>query len=144
MGEQATTKTTNKVHFASAEWVDLARAALEELAAEHGDEGAKLSVCEIFTGAPAHVAESGTAAWYFVMDGKRVTVALGEMPDADVVIRADYETSLPGARAVYTPEYLAKMPSMPPPKIPPEIKGDTSAFPSWLVELHNRMAVVTA
>lgn len=140
MSEQA---TTNKVHFASAAWVDLARTVLEELAAEHGEEGVRLSVCEIFTDAPAHVAESGTAAWHFAMDGKRVTVAQGEMAEADVVIRADYETSLPGARAVYTPEYLAKMPSMPPPKIPPEIKGDTSAFPRWLVELHNRMAVAT-
>ena len=54
--------------------------------------------------------------------------------------------ALPGARAVYTPEYLAERAANPPPppEPPPEIKGDTSTFPAWLVELHNKMAVITA
>ena len=140
MSEQATAK----VDFASAAWVDMARAVLEELVAEHAEDDTKLSVCEAFTDAPARVAASGTAAWHFAIDGKSVTVGQGELGEADVIIRADYETSLPGARAVYTPEFLAQRESMPPPEIPPEVKGDTSAFPSWLVELHNRLAVVTA
>ena len=55
-----------------------------------------------------------------------------------------YETALPGARTVYTPEFLAQRESMPPPEIPPEIEGDTSTFPPWLVELHNKMALITA
>ena len=134
----------DKVDFASAAWVDKARVVLEELVAEHADEDTKLSVCEAFTNAPTSVAESGTAAWYFYIVGKSVKVGCGEVDDADVTIRADYETSLPGARTVYTPEFLAQMESMPAPEITPEIKGDTSAFPPWLVELHNRLAIVTA
>ena len=139
MREQA-----NKVDFAGAAWVDAARAVLEELVAEHGEEGARLSVCEAFTDAPARVAASGTAAWHFTIDGKSVLVGQGELEDADIVIRADYETALPGARTVYTPEFLAQRESMPPAETPPGVKGDLGALPPWLVELHNRLAVVTA
>lgn len=137
-------QTTTKVDFASAAWVDMARAVLEELVAEHAEDDTRLSICEAFTDAPSRVAASGTAAWHFTIDGKSVTVGQGELDEADIVIRADYQTSLPGARTVYTPEFLAQRESMPPPEIPPEIKGDTSALPPWLVELHNRLAVVTA
>ena len=143
MSEQA---ATDKVHFASAAWVDAARVVLEDLVAEHCDDDTKLSVCEAFTDAPPHVAASGTAAWYFYIEGKSVTVGVGEVDDTDVTIRADYVMALPGARAVYTPEYLAERAANPPPppEPPPEIKGDTSTFPAWLVELHNKMAVITA
>lgn len=144
MSEQVPADQTGKVDFASAAWVDAARAVLEELVAKHAEEDAKLSVCEVFTDAPRHVAASGTAAWHFAIDGKRVTVSLGELDDADIVIRVDYEIALPGARTIYTPEFLAQRESMPPPEIPPEIKGDISTLPPWLVELHNRLAVVTA
>ena len=146
MSEQAETEqaTAEKVDFASAAWVNAARAVLEELVANHAEEDAKLSVCEVFTGAPPRVAASGTAAWHFAIDGKRVTVGQGELADADIVIRADYDAALPGARTVYTPEFLAQRESMPPAEIPPDIKGDLSALPPWLVELHNRLAVVTA
>ena len=137
-------QTTTKVDFASAAWVDMARTVLEELVAEHADDDTRFSVCEAFTDAPSRVAASGTAAWHFTINGKNVTVGQGELDEADIVIRADYQTSLPGARTVYTPEFLAQRESMPPPEIPPEIKGDTSALPPWLVELHNRLAVVTA
>lgn len=141
MSEQA---APDKVHFASAAWVDVARTVLEDLVAEHCDDDTRLSVCEVFTDAPAAAATSGTAAWYFYIVGKNVEVGCGEVDDSDVKIRADYATALPGARAVYTPEYLAEMQSRPPPEPPPEITGDTSSFPPWLVELHNRLAVITA
>ena len=107
------------------------------------DAATRFSACEVFTDAPAHVAASGTAAWHFYVDGKSVSIGLGEVDGADVTIRADYGTALPGARAVYTPEHLEKMASMPPPDPPPDVKGDTSIFPPWLVELHNRMAAIT-
>jgi hypothetical protein len=139
MGEPA-----DKVEFASAAWVDAARVVLQDLVAEHCDGDAKLSVCEVFSGAPASVAASGTAAWHFYIDGKSVLVGCGEVDDADVTIRADYAAALPGARLIYTPEVLAQMQSQPPPDPPPQIEGDPSTFPAWLVELHNKMAVITA
>ena len=133
-----------KVEFASEAWVDAARAVLEDLVAAHCDADSRLSVCEIFTDAPASVAASGTAAWHFAIVGKSVKVGCGEVHDADVTIRADYATALPGARLVYTPEIVAELQSRPPPEPPPQIQGDTSQFPPWLVELHNAMAVITA
>ena len=133
---------TEKVDFAGEAWVDVVRGVLAELVAEHADADTRFSACEIFTDAPAHVAASGTAAWHFYVDGKSVKIGIGEVDDADVTIRADYEAALPGARTVYTPEYVAKMAANPPPK-PPEVEGDTSVFPPWLVELHNRLAPIT-
>ena len=141
MAEQA---ATVKVDFAGAAWVDAARGVLEDLVAEHCDDDTKLSVCEVFTDVPTRVAPSGTAAWYFYIVGRSVTVGVGEVDDTDVKIRADYVTALPGARTVYTPEIVAEMSSRPPPEPPPDIQGDTSIFPAWLVELHNKMAVITA
>ncbi|MCY3814390.1 MAG: hypothetical protein OXH15_21640 [Gammaproteobacteria bacterium] len=137
MSEQA---ETAKVDFAGAAWVDAARGVLEELVAEHCDDDTRLSVCEVFTDVPAKVAPSGTAAWYFFINGRSVTVGTGEVDDTDVKIRADYETALPGARTVYTPEIVAELSSRP----PPDVQGDTSIFPAWLVELHNKMALITA
>ena len=141
MSEQA---AAAKVDFAGAAWVDAAREVLEDLVAEHCDEDTRLSVCEVFTNVPTRVAPSGTAAWYFYIRGKSVTVGVGEVDDTYVKIRADYAAALPGARTVYTPEIVAEISARPPPEPPPDIQGDTSIFPAWLVELHNKMAVVTA
>ena len=138
--------TTAKVEFASAAWVDAARAVLEDLVATHGDENLKCSVCEVFSNAPAHVAPSGTAAWHFYLDGKSVTVGVGERDDVDLRLGGDYEAALPGARTVYTPEYLAEREKQEPdPDAPaPDIQGDMSILPPWIVELHNRLAPITA
>ena len=134
-----------KVDFASAPWVDQARAVLDELVATHGEPGFAFSVCEIFTDAPTHVAESGTAAWHFYIDGKTARVGVGEVGDTDVTIRADYETTLPAARLVYTPEILAERASQPPDEnAARNVEGDMTRLPPYLVELHNRLAVITA
>ena len=93
MGDEA---STAKVDFAGAAWVDAARTVLEGLVAEHCDDDAKLSVCEVFTDVPTRVAPSGTAAWYFYIVGKSVTVGVGEVDDTDVKIRADYGNGAAG------------------------------------------------
>ncbi len=137
--------TTAKVDFASAAWVDAARTVLEDLVAAHPDENLKCSVCEVFTNAPAHVAPSGTAAWHFYIDGASVTVDSGERDDVDLRLGGDYEDALPGARTVYTPEYLAERAKQEPdPEVQANIQGDMSILPPWIVELHNRLAPITA
>jgi len=138
--------TTAKVDFASAAWVDAAREVLEDLVATHSQPGLKFSVCEVFTDSPAHVAPSGTAAWYLFVDGKSVTVGMGERDDVDLRMGGDYQSALPGARTVYTPEYLAEREKQEPdPDAPqPNIQGDPSILPPWIVELHNRLAPITA
>ncbi|MEM7017974.1 MAG: hypothetical protein AAF512_11640 [Pseudomonadota bacterium] len=133
-----------KVDFASAAWVDEARKELENLVSNHGEDGKNFSVCEIFTDAPKHVAESGTAAWYFYITGKTVKVGAGEINDADVTIRADYTETLPTARLVYTPEILAERAAQPPDENSSNVEGDMSQAPPYLVELHNQLAVMTA
>ena len=58
----------------------------------------------------------------------------------------DYQSALPGARTVYTPEYLASARSRnrTPTRRSPNIQGDPSILPPWIVELHNRLAPITA
>lgn len=133
-----------KLAFASRAWVDAARAILEDLVSRHGEPGRCFSVCERFTGAPSDVAHSGIAAWHFRIDGQSVIVGEGEVGDADVVITADYNATLPNARLVYTPEVLAQRAAERAHGARPGVVGDMSKAPAYLVDLHNRLAVVTA
>lgn len=137
----------SKVVFASPTWVDVARGVLEDLVARHGTEGEQLAVCESFADAPAEIAgPDGSATWHFSIDGKRVTVGTGPLERADITIRATWELTLPNARLVYTPELLAEWAKNPParPEDPKAgIDGNMADLPPWLIELHNRMAVLT-
>ena len=147
MGEDVAapaTGVTEKFAFASPEWVDIARSVLEELVAEHGEPGKSYSVCEVFTNAPPGLAgaDATTAAWHFRIVDKTVTVGEGEISDADMNVRIDYESVLPVARLVYTPEILARA-ERNPPQFEGESTGDRSNMPSYIVKLHNRLAVVT-
>ena len=141
------TEMQRKAPFASPTWVDMAREVLEELVARHGQGGETYSVCEAFAEAPAEIADAGGfASWHFYVDGASVRVGIGRIDDADVQIQASWALSLPGARLVYTPEVLAEWEKNPPqrPDDPHEkVEGDMAALPAYLLELHNRMAVVT-
>jgi hypothetical protein len=141
------TDNQEKVPFASPAWVDIARGVLEDLVSEHGEDGVSYSVCEAFLEAPAEIADAdGVAAWNLRVEGKSVRVAVGRAADVDIQIQATWETSLPGARLVYTPEIIAeRQKNPPPPSQDPNAKleGDMGSLPSYLAELHNRLAVVT-
>ncbi|MEM7018649.1 MAG: hypothetical protein AAF512_15075 [Pseudomonadota bacterium] len=141
------TDNQTKAPFASPAWVDIAREVLEELVAQHGEDGQTLSICEAFVEAPAEIADAdGCAAWHFYIDGKNVRVGTGRIAEADIQIQATWETSLPGARLVYTPELLAEWEKNPPERpVDPnqKVEGDMTNLPTYLMELHNRMAVVT-
>ncbi len=136
-----------KVKFASPDWVEIARSVLEDLVREHGQEGRSFSVCEVFADAPAEIAdEDGYAAWNFYIDGKSVSVSCGRVIDTDVQLQATWELVLPVARLVYTPELLADRAKNPPerPTDPNASQtGDMTKMPPYLLELHNRMALVT-
>jgi hypothetical protein len=141
------TEDQTKVPFASPAWVDIAREVLEELAAEHGVEGETCSACEAFADAPPEFAgPDGYAAWHFYIDGKDVRVGTGRDDDCDIQIQATWELSLPGARLVYTPELRAEWEKNPPkPTEDPnrKVEGDMTGLPSYIGELHNRLAVLT-
>ncbi len=131
---------TKKLPFASPEWVDLARTVLEELVAKHGEAGKSFSVCEAFTDAPPGMAgpDPTTAVWHFSIVDKTVTVGEGELSDADMNVSVPYAQALPAARFVYTPEMVASAL-----RNQPQAAGDGPTLPSYLAELHNRLAVVT-
>ena len=142
MGKDVAADVTEKVAFASPAWVDIARTVLEELVAEHGEAGKSYSVCEVFTDAPADVAGADAmAAWHFRIVDKTVTVGQGEI-DSDMNVRVDYQSILPLARLVYTPEMLSQMEGNPP-QLDGAAGGDRANMPSYLIDLHNRLAVVT-
>ena len=104
-------------------------------------------MCEVFTNAPTRVASNGTAAWYFYIEGKSVRIGIGEQPGTDIRIQADYESSLPNVRLVYTPEILEEMRANAKKRSPDtssSVAGDISKAPPYLVELHNQMAPLTA
>lgn len=137
-------QSADKVNFASSAWIDVARQQLEEIVAERGEPGTRFSLCEVFTDAPTSITATGTAAWHFYVDGKTVRVSAGEVDDADVKIRTDYQGVLPRARQYYTPEILAERATQPPGAGFDSVEGDMSLVPDYLVELHNRLAVITA
>ena len=131
----------NKVTFGSHEWVNSARLILEDLVEAHGEQGTEFSVCEVFTDAPIGLAgpEETISSWHFRITGKSVEVGEGEIEDADVSVRVDYQEVLPKARLVYTPEILEEAR-----KDSPISEQDRSKMPAWLIELHNSLAVITA
>ena len=135
------TETTKKLAFASSEWVDLARTVLEELVAEHGETGKSFSVCEAFTDAPEGLAgpDAATAVWHFRIVDNTVAVGEGEIDGADLSVRVAYAQALPMARMVYTPEMVEQA------RAARALAGDESqpTPPAYLLELHNRLAVVT-
>ena len=134
---------SEKVVFASPAWVDVARKVLEELVAEHGEDGKSFSACEVFTDAPPEIAGAdGSAAWHFRIVDKTVSVGRGAIEEADMNVSADYKSVLPMVRLVYTPELVAQM-QRSRPQAPAESSRGQATPPSWLVELHNRLAVVT-
>ena len=139
----AAADVTEKVVFGSPEWVKIARTVLEELVAEHGEIGRSFSACEVFTDSPPGMAgpDETTAAWHFRIVGKTVTVGEGEIEGADLDVRVAYEAALPMARFVYTPELIERMRAAP--QAEGDSAGDRPDMPTYLVELHNRMAVVT-
>jgi hypothetical protein len=120
---------------------------LEDLVSQHGVEGGTCSACEAFFDAPAAISNAdGVAAWHFYIDGKSVRAAVGRDPDCDIQIQATWELSLPGARLVYTPELRAEWEKNPP-QLPDDpnrkVEGNMASLPSYLGELHNRLAVLT-
>ena len=84
----------------------------------------------------------GAAAWHFRIVDKTVSVGRGAIEEADMNVSADYKSVLPMVRLVYTPEMVAQM-QRGRPQAPAESSGGQVTPPSWLVELHNRLAVVT-
>ena len=93
-----------KLPFCSQTWVDHARSYLEEASANADLEGIRVSFNEVFTDAPSDLDpdSDGRVGWYLrVQDGK-LEVDRGILEFADLRITADYVTTLPLARLVFS------------------------------------------
>ena len=84
------------VVLASPEWYELACRILAEVARECGEDGFRLSVCEVFIDAPKEFAdEDGTVSWCFYIDGKDVRCEKGNSKDVDLYMQAPHSRSGP-------------------------------------------------
>ncbi len=146
-----------KFEFASEPWLRLAGQILELATARAGAAiaGERLCVAEVFTDPPAHIADPGTrqVAWSFRIDDGRATTRRGAAADADYAVRADYQATLPGARAILgvTPEAIAARNAARREAIASgriqatgSLDNVSPAMRQVLLELHNRLAEATA
>ena len=139
---------TEKVEFASPEWLETLRAMMQRYTDMVGPD-LTLSICEVFTGVPAKLDKNGTGviAWHcFIKDGK-VSFHDGEIPTADLKTVADYAFILPFAKMKIEPETAAdysrqqedgakagKLVS----------SGDRTKVPQAFYGMHNELADMTA
>ena len=131
-----------KVALASPAWLDLARGTLSELVQREGTAGVTTSMCEVFVAAPdgsVGMCEPGRAAWHFRIDGTTCHVDTGETDDVDLKVVFDYQSAVPFARAVITPD----ADEVTGPTVL-DLQGDPTRMPRYLTDLHNALAEHTA
>ena len=94
---------SEKLEFASAEWVDAMRRIVEEQLRETDLSGIAFSFSEEFTDPPEHLREPGAKSigWYLRIAEGKVEVGRGVLESADSRVIADYQTTLPLARMVF-------------------------------------------
>jgi hypothetical protein len=91
----------DRAEFVSEKWVGLARGYLQRRvdAADDRIDGARFSLCEVIENAPGGFKRpGGVAAWHARLEGRQLTVGLGEIEGADLTARGDYHAVLQAAR----------------------------------------------
>jgi len=138
----------SKVEFASPEWFAALRTMFEAYAAG-APAGLDFSVCEVFTGVPAHLDKdgSGVIAWHCRITPGRFDFAYGVSDAVDMKTVTDYQFILPFARmklgAETAEDYQKQMQGgLESGKI--QRTGDGSKAPPELYAIHNDLAEITA
>ena len=138
----------DKVEFASPQWFAALRTKFEAYAAT-APAGMDFSVCEVFTGVPAHLDKDGggVIAWHCRITPGRFDFAYGASDDVDMKTVTDYQFILPFARmklgAETAEEYQKQMQGgLETGKI--QRSGDGSKAPAELYAIHNDLADITA
>lgn len=148
---------SEKFEFLSESWLDQATEIWASVINEAGNAiaGERLSICEVFLDPPAHLRQNGLdqVGWSLFVDDGQVSVLRAPVETADYMVRTDYQTTLPRARLILGAsaeeiETRAKLrrEAVAAGKI--EQKGSLDhinpALRLALVELHNRLARITA
>lgn len=137
-----------KIEFAGPEW----HATLQELLKKYiklAGPGVELSICEVFTGVPAHLDRDGTGviAWHCRIRNGELEFADGEIDDADIKTVTDYDFILPFARMQLEPGNMAKYQQMQEEGVRTGKvvhQGDRSKVPPAFYGMHNELAEITA
>lgn len=138
---------SDKLEFASEAWFAALQALLPMYAA--AAPGLELSLCEVFTGAPAHLDADGDGviAWHCRISGGKVDFRHGEAADCDYKTIIDYATVLPMARFVVTDDTRAEYQALSAAAAAAgklASAGDPSRIPAAFYGMHNELAVRTA
>ncbi|MGH6986650.1 MAG: hypothetical protein ACRED9_07415 [Caulobacteraceae bacterium] len=135
------------LEFASAAWLEALSELLPIYASQAGPD-LELTICEVFTGVPAHLDRNGNGviAWHCRIAGGVVHFEETERNDCDFKTVVDYQTVLPIARWIVTdenrPEYEALVArAAASGKAKPS--GDTSRIPPSFMGMHNDLAART-
>ena len=137
-----------KVEFASPGWMKALHAALQDCASR-ADPATRLSLCEVFTGVPAHLDRHGTGvlAWHCrVYDGV-AHFEESEVDDTDSKVVADYQFLLPLTRWRLDPATSKDLEVYLADGVARGLftrTGDTSHFPPAFAGLHDTMVELTA
>lgn len=93
-----------RFEFCSQAWVDYARKYIEEASADTDLEGISVSFNEVFSDAPPGLDpdEEGRIGWFLRVRDGRLEVDRGILEQADLRITADYATTLPLARIIFS------------------------------------------
>jgi hypothetical protein len=94
---------SERVEFASPDWLAAARAFIEPRVAAHAAQlrGLRFGVCEVYTDPPPHLGFGGDAAFHFRIDDGELVIGVGEIDDVDMKVRADYTKAGPAVTAVW-------------------------------------------
>jgi hypothetical protein len=143
---------TEKVEFASREWVIALRRIIEESVTDDDLAGVEFSMSEEFTDPPARLVREGSSSigWQLrVRDGKAEVID-GPASDVDIHIVADYAFIVPEARRIVgdqSPEdraaHMATLLSSGKFRIEGSGLGNAPAFLER-INLHDKLAVITA
>jgi hypothetical protein len=143
---------TDKLEFASAEWLGVAEEILQKAVVGLDLGGKSFIISEEFTDPPPHLLREGntTIAWHFTVSDDGVVVGEGAVEEADMRTRVDYQAVLPVARLVYGTgeEAMAEAIRLrEAAQSTGERVGDEGALPPELLQrlfgVHNELAVRT-
>jgi hypothetical protein len=144
----------SKAEFCGDAWVEHAHRILNDLVAEYRAEiaGERFSACEVFLDPPHHLRFDGEPRvyWSFEIDDGRLTLSPRRelRPSADLYHQAPYDEALPRVRTVHRtdPEAMEERR-----RLRRETPGGSGpletlseAMRALLLQLHNRLATVTA
>ena len=138
---------TQKVEFASPEWLKMLRNMIERYIALSPPE-LELSICEVFTSVPAHLDRNGDGiiAWHCRIKNGKLEFRDGAIDDADIKTVADYAFILPFARTKIEPGNMAEYQAQQAEGARRGLvthEGDRSKVPAAFYGMHHELADLT-